>query len=300
MAPRVILDHIGHFVSDMDEASTALDALGFTATPFSIQENTDAAGRRVRAGTANRCIMLEEGYLEVLTAVSETPLAAQLNAALDRYAGMHLVAFATDDPEAVHARLEAEGFAPHPPVNLRRETTTEAGGSAEVGFTVLRVPPEAMPEGRIQYLEHLTPDLVWQRRWLGHVNGVKGLEGAFIVVADPAEALARYARFLGFRWTPLSGGGIFDLDRGFLAILGREGLARILPGVEPPTLPWMAGYALAVADPAASFRFLEAREQKLVRSAWDLFTVAAPPPLAAVLLMGGKDAARRHLAGFEG
>ncbi|MGZ5147318.1 MAG: VOC family protein, partial [Burkholderiales bacterium] len=33
------IDHVSHFVPDMDEASAALERLGFTLTPFSAQSH---------------------------------------------------------------------------------------------------------------------------------------------------------------------------------------------------------------------------------------------------------------------
>src|ERR1700687_4055257 len=100
------VDHVSHFVPDMDAASTALERLGFTLTPFSSQSHRlERDGPLVPAGTGNRCVMLKQGYLEFLTPTAETPIADQLREAMRRYVGIHLVAFGTAAADSDHARL---------------------------------------------------------------------------------------------------------------------------------------------------------------------------------------------------
>src|SRR4051794_25616140 len=79
------LDHVAHFVPDMEGASRTLDELGFILTPFSPQANKNEKGELVPAGTANRCAMFEQGFLEILTPIADTPLAGQLRAAIARH-----------------------------------------------------------------------------------------------------------------------------------------------------------------------------------------------------------------------
>jgi hypothetical protein len=157
------IDHVAHFVPHVDSASSELKKLGFTLTPFSEQsQRAEPGGPLVPAGSGNRCVMLREGYLEFLTPTGDTPIAGQLRTALKRYTGVHLVAFGTAAPEADHARLASAGFGPLPPVALQRQIGT-ATGVGTAGFTVVRVPPGTMPEGRIQFCQQHTPELLWQR-----------------------------------------------------------------------------------------------------------------------------------------
>src|SRR5665213_2189351 len=74
---EVFLDHTAFFVPAMEAAAGALERCGFRLTPFTVQTNREG-GATVPSGTGNRCAMLRNGYLEVLTATSETPLSAQL------------------------------------------------------------------------------------------------------------------------------------------------------------------------------------------------------------------------------
>src|SRR5262245_30175623 len=168
---EIFLDHIGHFVPDQDAASRALSRAGFTPTPVSIQVNPDPKGGPPQlTGTGNVTAMLSRGYIEVLFKTADTTLGRELDTAMARYAGVHLAAFVVADAAGAHRRLREDGFRVRPLVSLQRPVDTGAG-SGTAAFTVARVEPGEMPEGRIQMLTHHTEDTVWQTRWLGHPNG---------------------------------------------------------------------------------------------------------------------------------
>jgi hypothetical protein len=252
--PGITIDHVAHYLPDSDAAFAALSTLGYTVTPFSAQSHRlEPGGPLVPAGTANRCVMLRDGYLEFLTPLYDTPNAQQLQAAIARYTGVHLIAFGTRSPENDHARLQAGGFAPLPPLALQRQAAT-ATGVATARFTVVRVPPGAMAEGRIQYCQHHTPDVVWQPRWLNHANHAVGLSTVILCVADPAEAAQRYARFTGLPVTQTGDtGNMWRLDcaRGYLLFADAATLHR-RTGIAAPTLPWIAGYLIDSDDMSAT------------------------------------------------
>src|SRR5919204_28287 len=178
---ELYLDHVSHFVADLDAAARACEALGLRVTPTSVQRTPEGP-----VGASNRCVMLEAGYIELLAPTQPTPAAERMRALMRRYDGVHLTCFGTPDAEGEHRRLAAHGFEPQPFVVLSREV---AGGTAR--FKVVRLPPEKMPEGRIQYVEQLTPERLWRAT---DVNALR-LEEVFIVADDPVETAARWARF---------------------------------------------------------------------------------------------------------
>ena len=96
---------------------------------------------------------------------------------------------------------------------MQRPVDTETGDGI-AAFTIARVEPEAMPEGRIQMLTHHTEQAVWQPRWLSHPNSAIGLIDLVIAVADVEEAAARFARFTARATTPTPFGALLRLDRG--------------------------------------------------------------------------------------
>ncbi|MGV3626967.1 MAG: VOC family protein [Betaproteobacteria bacterium] len=240
---KLNIDHVAHFVSHIDAASAALEQAGFTLTPFSEQSHRlEPGGPLTPAGAGNRCVMLREGYLEFLTPTGDTPIAQQLRNSIQRYTGLHLIALGTAAPEADHARLAKNGFSPLPPVALQREIGTAVGYDT-ARFTVVRVPPGTMAEGRIQYCQQHTPELLWQPRWLEHRNHARGLAAVIICVADPQEAAQRYARYTGLL-AQLSGTQWrIDTQRGALLFVTPEAVEQKL-GITAPALPWIAGYVL--------------------------------------------------------
>jgi Glyoxalase-like domain len=245
-AGTVFLDHVAHFVPDMDPAAAAMERCGFRLTPFTPQTNR-VDGKPVAAGTGNRCAMFRRGYVEILAAVADTPLARQLNERLARHVGLHLAAFSSADAAAEHHRLATAGFPVLPLVDMRRPVATD-NGEEEARFAIARIAPGSMPEGRIQFLTHYTEHLVWPERYLDHPNGAQALAAVWIAAADPAEPVERFARFTGHPARRDGAIMTIALDRGALRVATREFLARefgIAPG---PPLPYLAACEIEVAS----------------------------------------------------
>ena len=284
-----LLDHIAHWVPDLDEASEPFESLGFVLTPWSEQHASAPPGTPISpVGSANRCIMLRSGYLEILAPLASTPIGRELRAGIDRYVGVHLLAFGSSDTKAEQARLEALGFPQRPVVALRREVETEGGGTATLRFTVGRAELGSMAEGRIQFLTHHTPEHLWQTRYLGHPNTAEDLAEVWIVVADLDEAAVRYSAYLGLpadRAGP--GAAAIRLSRGRVSLFTAEAFRERLPWAEVPALPFIAGYGLAAAEPARARELAEGAPGVVVHGSLPRTSGANPDPdpdrFAAVL-----------------
>jgi hypothetical protein len=285
-AGQAFLDHLAHFVPEIDAAAAALERLGFRLTPFTLQTNT-VDGAAVPSGTGNRCAMLRRGYLELLAAVSASPLAQQLTRGFEHHVGVHLAAFSTADAAAEHGRLAASGFPIVPLVHMHRPVATPTG-SADARFTIARIAPGTMPEGRTQFLTHHTPDLVWRDGDLDHPNGAQGLSAIWIAAADPGEAAQRYALFTGRPARHGDAAWTVGLDRGAVRIDTPDRLAAtfgIMPG---PTPPYFCAYEIEVADLAALRRCLDAAGYAH-RDAADRVVATAPPALGGTILFHAAD-----------
>jgi hypothetical protein len=250
---EIFLDHVAHFVLDCEAASAALMRAGFAPTPVSIQSNSGKL-----TGTGNVTAMLTRGYIEVLFKTADTPLAQELDRALAHFSGVHLIAFCVSDAAKQSERLRVAGFQTSPIVELRRPLETESG-TAEAAFTVARVESGQMAEGRIQMLTHHTEDAVWQKRWLGHPNGAKGLLDAIVAVPDVTEADGRYARFIGRQSSASDFGRTFLLDRGAIQLTDARTFARLVPNVAVPGLPFIGAYALRTDSLTATANVLRDR-----------------------------------------
>jgi Glyoxalase-like domain len=248
---EIFLDHLAHFVHDADAASGAFARCGFTPTPVSIQVSPNPDGTVSPTGTGNVTAMFARGYVEVLFKTSDTALSREFDAAIADRAGLHLVAFAVADAAKAHRRLEKDGLAVRPLVHMSRPVETTAG-PGKAAFTIARVQPGVMAEGRIQMLTHHTEQTVWQPRWLSHPNSAIGLIDAMIAVDDIDEATRRFMRFTGRGATRTPGGALIRLDRGGVYLVSHERVTERLPEVAIAKLPFIVGYALRVQSLAAA------------------------------------------------
>lgn len=246
-ADQTFLDHVGFFVADIQAAEATFQRIGFTLTPVNIHYHAGADGALVRSGTANRLAVLRRGYLEVLAAVADTPLADQLTTALARYAGLHLLAFTHADVASREARLLAAGFDLQPTVKLRRPVQTPAGDRT-LHVTVVRAQPGVFPEGRVQLLTHETPELIWQPGADRHPNRADALTDVLLVCEDARAKAERFARFTGGCLAPEEDHWVVSLDRGRLSFATPQAAGRLLPAFAPPALPYTAALAIASAD----------------------------------------------------
>ena len=199
---QIFLDHVGWFVPDMEVAARAFEKLGFTLTPFSVHGDRDpATGELKPLGTANRLVMLEEGYLEILTLHGgvTNPSVERMKTSMARHVGVHLIAMTVADSLSEAKRLEKEGFALNPTINLRRTIEAEDGTQVEVAFTVIRPKEGVHPEGRIQVLTQHTPEHMWQRRYVKNDNAIIGLRGVMLVVDDTRRGQAAAGTLYGAR-----------------------------------------------------------------------------------------------------
>lgn len=243
---EVFLDHVGYFVADLEQAGQRLERLGFAVTPINLQQNADASGKLMPSGTSNRLARLRLGFIELLAATHDTPLADQLKQALARYQGLHLIALSHCDVASQRERLQGIGMAMQEIVNLRRHVRMQ-GELREVKWSVLRPQPGVMPEGRVQYAYCHTPELTWPEDRPVLANGADGLTDMLLCVADPDAVAERFGRFAG---RPPSGDGVFatvPLDRGRLVFIAPRDAER-LPAFRLPALPFMAGQALRSVD----------------------------------------------------
>lgn len=288
---EIFLDHVGWYVADMDRCAASFERLGFVLTPYTEHSHADAQGSRSPSGTANRCAMLERGYLEFLTAVPgiDTPLADQLRDGLARYAGVHLAAFTCADAATEYDRMVADGFALQPLVRLRRPSKLDDGSDAMCAFSVIRPQPGAMAEGRIQMLSQETPDVVWQPSLIARDNAIDALSGVVVCSDDPAEAAARFGRFTRKAAKAADGRFYLPLDRGGVAFATPDRLGDVVPGATAPATPFLAAVAMRSRDLSATRAFLNAQQVPFAEAGPGRITVAADHAMGATLILHDRD-----------
>ena len=145
-------------------------------------------------GTGNRCAFLRHGYIELI-AIARPDALRQRRGPLPRALYRRCISWRWPwtDEEANLARLRAAGIDIPGVAWLQRPV--EAGGPIA---HFARLPFPDAPEGRVQLIRHLTPELVWDARWMGHANKRRGAgRGDHRARAEPAETTARLSRLAG-------------------------------------------------------------------------------------------------------
>jgi hypothetical protein len=260
------LDHLGLCTRDPAPLWAAWERLGFALSPVAQQSGRRTPDSEVEPfGTVNRCAFLRHGYVELLGIADATLFANGVDRFIARYSGAHILALAMDDAEGNLARLRQGGL-DIPGIAWLQRPVEPGGPTARFA----RLPFPDAPEGRVQLVQHLTPELVWDARWMGHRNAAESLESAIVASAEPAETMARLARLAGVPTEP-------DPVAGFrlrlpgaaraagphspametrIRVLPPAALDRVLPGVTAPTLPFIAGMVIRTTDSGAAARAL--------------------------------------------
>jgi hypothetical protein len=251
----------------LDVLAAAYEALGFTLTPVARQSGRRHPGGPVEPyGTGNRCAFLRHGYIELISILEPGLFANGLDGFLARYEGMHILALAVADEEANLARLRLAGVDIPGVAYLERPVEAPDGPRARFA----RLPLPDAPEGRLQLIRHLTPELVWQDRWMAHANGAVALESVVLAAEAPAETAARLSRLAGLSLEPDPAGGFLLRLPGAagaagprspametrLRVLEPGALGAVLPGVAMPTSPFLAGMVVRTGDGNGAVRRL--------------------------------------------
>jgi hypothetical protein len=288
-AGELFLDHIGWYVPDLEAAGTAFERLGFVLTPFTPHTHENAAGERIPSGTANRCAMLELGYLEILTHVPEldTPVANQLRAGLDRYRGLHLIAFTCADAVIEAARIRDAGFDPLPTTDLRRRVKTDDGAEITAEFSVIRLPPDAMAEGRVQMLTQDTPEAVWLDSLIARDNAIDALAGVIVCSSDPHEAAIRFGRLTGRSPTQGERGVELALDRGGVSFVTPDQFRTLVPGARIPSDPFIGAAVMRSRDLAATMSFMKSRNVEYSTPKDGVIVIDATDAMGVYLVIEG-------------
>jgi len=244
---EIFLDHVGFFVKDIEAVGEVLKRVGFTPTPVNIHYNSDEKGNLAKSGTANRLCTFKFGYIEVLGAVADTPLADQLKEALSRYSGLHLLAFTHENMEEQRNRILSAGFDLQPTVRLRRPIQT-AEGEKTVRATVVRVKSGVMSESRVQMLTHGTPELIWLEDYSNHPNQAEALTDLLLISDEPMNKADQYARFTGGVILQEDDVWVVSLPRGRMTFSSPDTADKILPGLNIPSLPYIAALSIRSGD----------------------------------------------------
>lgn len=197
---------------DLDLAEARYRRLGF--------QLTDRGHHSL--GSSNHLAIFGDDYLEL---IGVEPAKADIaGARWEHPPGLAGLVFKTANADATWKDLAnrdvpLEGEAPrafHRPVT--------AGGNAlgDARFRTLRIRADRIPNGRVFFCQHETPELVWRPEWQHHPNGVTGIAEYVYVTAEPAAS----ARLLEQAFGP---GAAQQVQDGVAVAAGRASVLYLTP-----------------------------------------------------------------------
>jgi hypothetical protein len=155
-------------------------------------------------------------------------------------------------------------------------------------FNVARPGADRMPEGRIQFVEHLTPEALWQPRYLEHSNGVTALACVLVVADDAAQTAARWAHFAALLPQPAGSFVHLQTARGHVLVGSRGDWSALLG--KAPAAPALCGYALECNDPQALLARFGRLGLKPRRLRDNLYAATLPAALGGAWIFGTRSA----------
>ena len=251
------INHVGMVARDLAATVSRFEAMGFMLTPYSPHSGAWKPGEKVQTfGSGNRCIMFAQNYLEILANEDAAKPSPRLANYLKHHQGAHIICFNTEDSHAVDKRLVGAGIRTSGVIPLQRDIDTP-DGVRTAKFERVQFAPDDSPEGYIQAARHLTPQYIYQPRYIAHPNRCFELSDT-IVVTDDLDGFARkYARYLGTE--PVREGETvrfrFPLVS-TLTLVPQRHAAALVPGTLYPPIPGIAAVAFRTHDVGALGRRL--------------------------------------------
>jgi hypothetical protein len=265
------IDHALVGVRDLEAARAAWQAMGFTVTP---------RGRHIGWGTANYCVMLHRGYVELLGILDPGQFTNNLDKFLAGREGPMGLAFGSRDSERTARWLGGQGFHPDGPKDLARALELPSG-DAMPAFKLVHLPPAETPGIRAFFCQHLSPEIVRWPGYLLHANKAVALETVIAVADDPAALAEPYRRLFGAAAvTPEENVLKIATGQGELWFVTPDELARLYGNIEIPRqrAPWLAAMRISVLILADTADYLDWMKVRIVPTG---VGVAVPPEFAA-------------------
>jgi len=171
------IDHVVVLTNDLDNAGTAFENVGFHVTPI--------AKHSAAMGTANRCVMLNDTYIEILAIIEKTEANANWRKLLENGSGLRGIALRSKDVEADVRAYNDKDIETEAIRHFSRQT--ETGG---LRFSISRFKDGVTPAYQCLLCQHHTPELLWTSDVIEHPNGAQRLISVATPNASELEVLS--------------------------------------------------------------------------------------------------------------
>ena len=245
------IDHLGIVARDVAALRAAYIRLGFTVTAATEVMQPGPDGKReIPLGQVTAHVAFQSNYLELI-AVRHPGQGNHLDKWLAGHEGLHVLGLHADDAVNASNELMAAGLI-MPPMRASSRRITGNGVKGTTRFKWFELPQSIAQEGFVCVVQHETPELVFDSRLTTHANGALGIRSVFAVVDNMDEAFARYQRLPGTKRRSFAIGRTIVMNHQQFVVVERGGFAAMFPGLDIPPRPHFGGFALAVADIAAT------------------------------------------------
>ena len=252
------LDHVALVTPDLKASAEDYEKLGFRLTRESAHRGRLTPEGPVEPwGSGNRCAMFRQGYFEILGIIDKKLPHDGVRALAERFHGVGLVALGCERAEELFRSWKDRVAGLKSPIEIGRDVPMGFEGDATKPglFRLVRLDSETFPEADLFFIEHATPDVLWQKELLDYPNGVRALSGITVCSADPEKTAVRFER-LTLR-ERREGERRFVLDEGSVEIASADEVTARFKDVVLPAVPCVACVTLAVSDIEETRRFLK-------------------------------------------
>lgn len=223
------LDHVGFIVPDLDATCRLVEALGFELTARAGHTRTLPDARVVPMGSAQRSLMLEQGYIEIMQ-ITDPKAGHPLALAPTVRHGLHVLALGTDDAAHCHAQRVGAGMQVGALGHWSRPVQErERQGLARFAF--FGAAWTAQDASFVCWVQHLTAQLLRSPGLLAHANGARALTGLGYA-GPPQEASGWTRKLLAAGCTLLhqdSHAAVLDLQGAQIRVESDPACANLLP-----------------------------------------------------------------------
>ncbi|MEX0343906.1 MAG: VOC family protein [Rhizobiaceae bacterium] len=249
------IDHIGIVGRDLSQLEVWYGQVGFRVAPRCELVSLSDRDQPQPMNQHNSHLVFSRTYVE-LTAVTGQLAGHHLEQSLRRYYGLHILVMLSDDAERDHANLLDAGFHPTQP-GLAGRTIDYPSASGMGRFRWFRIPEDEAPESYLCFVEHLTPELVFDPALTDHPNGATELIGLSICVDDPEHSAERLTLAGGGTVHEVPNGIVVKFGHGEIHLMNSRQVQDRFGDLEMPASPFAAAFSLSVADLSIPVGYLE-------------------------------------------
>jgi len=222
---KPILDHVViNALGELDHLADLYRRLGFQLTE---------RGHHT-LGSSNHLAVFDDNYLELLG--YEEGRQTERADLWKHPPGLTGLVFKTTDSLALHASLADRSIPVESPAEFSRPVVLP-DGTHDAAFRVVRLGSQLVPNGRVFFCHHFTPELVWREEWRQHPNGASSIV-EFVIAADELSRTADlYRAVFGPDATrEVPGGQVLEADQATVLFLTSAEIRKRFSGAAPTSL----------------------------------------------------------------